>query len=424
MTNHRGSGGFVKGYNREIEETMSNENDLKRRNLIWIFTAVIALTGLGLGLSDAVFANYYKDAYNADAFQRGLIELPREMPGFICVFIISALGFLGDIRLSVIAQVLTVFALTVLGLMTPTFSVMLIFLFLFSLGQHMFMPLGDSLGMSLAKEGGVGSVLGRLNGVRTAFTMIAGILVFVGFRQGFFSFTTPIKSIFLIAAVIFSIVLILLLKMRQLVGEITPQQKFRLIIRKEYRIFYLLAALFGARKQIMLVYAPWVLIELLGFKADTMALLAIAGAAVGIFFMPAVGRWIDRYGTARIMMIEAAAFFVIYIAYGLLSGGLSKGTLAASGFAVAIAFVINMADRMTMQFGMVRAVYMRSVAVTPDEVTPTLSAGMSLDHVLSILSAIFCGWIWEQLGAQYVFAFAALLSLCNMLVARQIKATS
>ena len=382
--------------------------------------AVIALTGLGLGLSDAVFANYYKDAYDADAFQRGLIELPREIPGFILVFIISALAFLGDIRLSIIAQILTVIGLAVLGLVTPPFSVMLIFLFLFSLGQHMFMPLGDSIGMSLGEEGGVGLVLGRLNGVRTAFTMIAGILVFVGFRQGFFTFMTPVKSIFLIAALIFLIVAILLFKMLKMTGELKTQQKFRLIIRKEYGIFYLLAALFGARKQIMIVYGPWVLIELLGFGADRMALLGIAGAAIGIFFMPAVGRWIDRFGTAQIMMVEAAAFLVVYIIYGLLSQGLSSGALAATGIAVGIAFIVNIADRMTMQFGMVRAVYMRSIAVTPEEVTPTLSAGMSLDHILSILSAILCGWLWDQFGPQYVFVFAAILALGNMVVAKRI----
>jgi MFS family permease len=410
---------LIKGAQAKVQKNAIQNN--QQQNAFWVFTAVIALTGLGLGLSDSVFANYYKDAYNADAFQRGLIELPRELPGIITVLIVSALGFLGDIRLSIIAQILTVIGLAVLGFMTPPFSTMLIFLFIFSLGQHMFMPLADSLGMSLAKEGGVGKTLGRLNGVRTTFMMVAGILVFAGFRTGFFSFTTPIKSIFLIAAAIFTVIFILLLHMRSLTGEMVTGQKFHLIIRKEYRIFYLLAALFGARKQIMIVYGPWVLIELLEFKADTMALLGIAGAAVGIFFMPAVGRWIDRYGTARIMAVEAAAFFIIYIAYGVLSGGLSTGRLAAAGFAIAFAFIINMADRMTMQFGMVRAVYMRSVAVSPDEVTPTLSAGMALDHVLSILSAILCGFIWEQLGPQYVFVFAAMLSAGNMLIARRIR---
>jgi hypothetical protein len=79
---------------------------------------------------------------------------------------------------------------------------------------------------------------------------------------------------------------------------------------------------------------------------------------------------------------------------------------------------------MTMQFGMVRAVYMRSIAVSPDEVTPTLSAGMALDHVLSILSAILCGWLWEQLGPQYVFVFAAMLSAGNMFIAQRIRANT
>ena len=395
--------------------------DSQKKKALWVFTAAIALTGLGLGLSDSVFANYYKDAYDAGAFQRGLIELPREAPGILCVLIVSALAFIGDIRLSMAAQALTVIGLTALGLLTPSFGVMLIFLFIFSLGQHMFMPLGDSLGMSLAKEGGVGSALGRLNGVRTAFMMAAGILVFVGFKQGFFSFTTKIKSIFLIAAGIFAAVFFLLLRLRRLTGEVAGRQKFRLILRREYGIFYLLAALFGARKQIMIVYGPWVLIELLGFKADTMALLGIAGAAVGVFFLPAVGRWIDRYGTARIMAVEAAAFFAIYIVYGVLSAGLSSGRFAAAGLSVALAFAVNMADRMTMQFGMVRAVYMRSVAVSPDEVTPTLSAGMALDHILSILSAVLCGWLWQSLGPQYVFVFAGLLSVGNMAVARRIR---
>ena len=398
--------------------------DAQKKKATLIFTIITALTGLSMGLSDSVFPNYFKDAYNIDAFQRGLIEFPRETPGFICVFITSLLASLGDIRMAMLAQVSCIIGLTALGFMTPTFGVMLIFLFFFSMGQHVFMMLSDSLGMSLAQEGSFGALMGQFKGVTTAFTMVAGIVVFIGFRTGFFSFTYPIKLIFLIAAVIFAIIFVLLNQMRRLTAEKTVRQRFHLIFRKEYGIFYLISILFGARKQIMLVYGPWVLIDLLGFGADTMALLAIAGAGAGIFFMPAVGRWIDRYGTARIMIVEAALFFLVYIAYGVLSAGLSLGWIAVAGTSVAVAFVINMADKMTIQFGMVRSVYMRSVARSPEEVTPTLSLGMSLDHVLSILSAILCGWLWKSLGPQYVFVFAALLSVCNMLVALRIRKTT
>ena len=396
----------------------------KDKKALRVFFVVLALTGLGLGLSDSVFSNYFKDAYNVDAFERGVIEFPRELPGFLCLFVVSALSFLGDIRLSVIAQALSIIGLLALGLFTPSFGVMLVFLFVNSMGMHLFVPVGDGLAFSLAKEGEFGSILGKFNGVRTAFSMIAGLIVFIGFKTGFFSFITPVKPIFLISAGIFAAVLCMLLLMQRISGARSKPAKISFIFRKEYGPFYLLAILFGARKQIMFVYGPWVLIELLEVGVDTMALLSIAGAAIGIFLLPAVGRWIDRYGTAKIMAFEAAAFIVIYVAYGLLSAGLSIGWLRAAGIPVIAAFAINMTDRMTMQFGMVRSIYMRSIALTPDDVTPTLAVGQTFDHVLSILSAFLCGFLWKEWGPQYVFVLAAILSAINMAVALRLRNAS
>ena len=387
---------------------------------IHVYMVIVALTGLALGLSDSVFSNYFRDAYQIDAFQRGLIELPREAPGILSMFIISALAFVGDIRLAIVAQFLSIVGILAMGLLSPPFAVMLVFLFINSIGMHMFIPLYDSIGMSLAKKGDYGTMMGRFNGLRTAFAMIAGILIFVGFRAGFFSFTTPIILNFLIAGLLLTVVLVLLIYIRRLTDE-TKATKSRFVLKKEYSKFYLLALLFGARKQIMYVYGPWVLIELLNFGADHMALLIIAGAGIGIFFLPAVGRWIDRYGTAQIMIVEAAIFLVIYLGYGIISAGLHSGWMMGMVSVVVIAVIINIADRTTIQFGMVRNIYMRSIALTPEDVTPTLATGMAMDHVLSIVSAIICGYLWWELGPQYVFVFAGVLAAANMLVAMNIK---
>ena len=381
---------------------------------------VVALTGLALGLSDSVFSNYFRDAYNVDAFYRGLIELPRESPGILSMFILSGLAFLGDKRLALIAQFLSIVGILALGLLNPTFNMMLIFLFINSLGMHMFIPLYDSLGMSLAKKGDYGTVMGRFNGVRTAFAMIAGILVFAGFRSGVFSFTTPIIVNFVIAGVLLIVVFFLIYYLMQITDDVRSE-KPRFVFRKEYKWFYLLALLFGARKQIMYVYGPWVLIELLGFGADNMAVLIITGAAIGIFFLPLVGKWIDKYGTGKIMMIEAAIFLVIYLGYGIISAGLHDGWLIGVAGIVGIAVAVNIADRTTIQFGMVRTIYMRSIALSQEDVTPTLATGMAMDHILSIASAVLCGWLWWNHGPQYVFVFAGVLAAANMLVAVRIK---
>jgi len=404
----------------ESTAKITAETKSKRDRAVFIYMIIVALTGLALGLSDSVFSNYFRDAYHVDAFQRGLIEIPRESPGIISMFILSGLAFIGDIKLAIIAQILSIIGIMAMGLLSPSFSVMLIFLFINSLGMHMFIPLYDSIGMSLAKKGDYGTVMGRFNGVRTAFAMIAGIMVFAGFRAGFFSFTTPIIWNFIIAGVLFTIVLVLMIYIRKLMTE-TKSDRPRFVLKKEYGKFYLLALLFGARKQIMYVYGPWVLIELLDFGADYMALLIIAGAGIGIFFIPAVGRWIDKYGTAQIMIIEAAIFLLIYLGYGVISAGLHGGWLMGMAVVVAVAVAINIADRMTIQFGMVRNIYMRSIALTPEDVTPTLATGMAMDHVLSILSAIVCGYLWWELGPQYVFVFAGVLAAVNMFVAMHIK---
>ncbi len=60
------------------------------------YICAIVCSALGLGLSDQVFANFFKDAYQVTTIQRSVIEGPRELPGILCVFITAALSFLGD----------------------------------------------------------------------------------------------------------------------------------------------------------------------------------------------------------------------------------------------------------------------------------------------------------------------------------------
>jgi len=392
----------------------------KRNKAVAIFMVIVALSGIGLGLSDAVMSNYFRDAYGVYAFERGLIEFPRELPGVITVLIVSVLAFMGNRRLALLSHALSIIGIFVLGFWSPPFAIMLVFIFINSLGMHMFFPIYDSMAMSLAKGEGYGAAMGRFNGLRTGFTMLAGIMVFFGFISGVFDFNAPIILNFVIAGVAFTIIFFLLLYLGRHMED-AKAEKSRFVFDKAYTKFYLLAILFGGRKQIMYVYGPWVLIELLGFGADRMALLMIVGATIGIFFIPIVGRWIDKYSPAKIMIIEAGLFLLIYLGYGVVSAGLHGGWLRDVAAIVGLTVGINIVDRMTIQFGMVRSVYMRGIAKTPEDVTPTLATGMALDHLVSIVSAIFCGWLWFEHGPQYVFMFSGVLAILNMLVAFWIR---
>ena len=387
---------------------------------IKIFIVISALVGLGMGFSDAILANYFKDAYDVNAQQRGFIEFPRELPGVLSVFFIAALSFLKSKKTAIVAQLLTVFGLLALGLFRPSFSIMLIFLFIYSTGVHMYLTLGDSIGLSLAKAHTMGKMMGKFNSIRMAFLMLSGIITFVGFKSGYFSFDAPV-IVFILGALAFALATLLLVALCKRDTNNNETANSKLVFRKEYLRYYAICALFGGRKQIMLVYSPWVLIELLDFKADTMSILAVIGSFIGIFFMPIVGKWIDQIGVKKVMTIEALAFIVVYVAYGFLSKWVSTNEVLLSGIVMILVYLLNIIDRMSAQFAMVRSIYMRTIAIAPEDVTPSLSLGMSIDHVVAIIGSYICGVIWYNWGPEYVFIIAGIMSFMNLLIAKGIK---
>ena len=389
----------------------------RQRAFILLLIAT-ALTALAAGLSEAVYGNFYMEVYNVTPFQRGFIEFPRELPGLIAVVVISMMSFLGEIRLAIVAQLLSITGLVLLGVFTPPFSIMLVFLFVNSMGMHLYMPLKDSIGLNIIGTENTGRQFGLLNGVRTGAGFVAGLTVFLGFRHGLFSFSHGVIRNFLIATVFFAGVVLILIKIRRMIGDPPINTgKGRFLFRREYKFFYLLASLHGAHKQIASVFGPWVLISILLRQADTMAFLSMTGMFLGIFFIPLAGRLTDRFGVRIMMFAEGFSFIALYILFGIFSAGLMSGRIAAFGVPILVVYVLFILDRMTMQLGMIRTLYLRSIAVDRSEIAPTLSTGMSLDHAISIICAFLGGLVWEAWGPQYVFFIAAGLSLGNVMVA-------
>jgi len=396
---------------------MELDNKTRQQAFFFLLAATV-LTALAAGLSEGTYGNFYMEVYSVTAAQRGFIEFPRELPGLIAVVVISMLSFMGEIRLAIVAQILSIAGLFLLGLFTLPFAIMLVFLFINSMGMHLYMPLKDGIGLNIIGSENTGRKLGILNGVRTGAGFVASLAVFFGFRMGFFSFSHGIIRNFLIATVFIAGVIVILLKLRKMIGDpAISTGKGRFLFRKEYKFYYLLASLHGAHKQIAGVFGPWVLISILLRQADTMAFLSMIGMFLGIFFIPMAGRLADRFGVRSMMFAEGFSFIGIYIMFGIVSAGLMSGSIAAVGLPIIVVYVLFIFDRMTMQLGMIRVLYLRSIVVDKAEISPTLSTGMSLDHAISIICAFLGGLVWEAWGPQYVFFIAAVLALGNVMVA-------
>lgn len=390
-----------------------------RQLAIRAFLIAIVCYSLAEGLSSSIYTNYFKEAYLADSFLRGVIEIPRESPGILAMFVISGFAFLGNVKLAMISHVMITVGLVVMGFLSPSLGVMMAFLFINSFGTHMLITLNDGIAISLAEKGKTGAMLGKVKGISTFCALISAVLVFFGFRLGWFSFTTPVIAPFALATLISVGAVIAMLWMRRYHPDGGKAKKAKLVFRKQYIPYYLITFAYGCQKRIRLVFGPWVIAELMLMGADTLALLAIASHFIGTAFGPWLGKKLDQWGIRKTLMAEAVYIVVSAAVLGVAAQMLYDGK---TGTALAVAaFIGYVLCNLVGHFYMVHSYLMRYLALDPEEVTESLSVGLAVDHVVAIVISPVFGYIWLNWGPGFVFFIVAAFSICQVLVSMWLK---
>ena len=183
----------------------------------------------------------------------------------------------------------------------------------------------------------------------------------------------------------------------------------RIFIRKKYIRYYLLEVFYGARKQVFLTFAPYVLITVYGAGPELISMLYGIWSLINIFIGPFVGALIDRAGYKKVLIFDAIFLIIICLLYGFAHRLFPEKT---AFIVICIIFVL---DAVMFAFGMARDMYVRSLSDTKEEVTSTLATGLSVNHLISIGIAIFGGYLWKMLGVEYLFGFAAILGIGSLI---------
>jgi predicted MFS family arabinose efflux permease len=373
-----------------------------------LFIAATFIFGFSQSIVDSTFNNFLNETFIINNLQRGLLEFPRELPGLLVIFVSAILFFLCSRRQAALANILCAIGILFIGFYSPSFSIMLIWLFIFSVGQHLFIPMNQSIGMELSTEGKTGKRLGQFSAVANVAMIIGSFAVFIGFK--FFHLNFKASYVVAFLGFITVSILIFLMKKNELVSART---KFQL--RKEYKLFYWLNILYGTRKQLFLTFAPWVLVTVFQQKTQVLATLLAVGGVIGIFFKPMLGKAIDKLGERFILSAEAVMLVFVCIGYGFAREIFTQNT------ALFIVFICYVVDQLLLSVGMARATYLQKIAVKPEDVTQTLTMGVSIDHIFSIAVAISGGFIWLKWGYQYVFLMGAIIAVINFFSALRVK---
>ena len=369
-----------------------------------LFAISTLMMGIYSGLYDPSFNNYLAQVHNVSEVTRGALEFPRELPGFLVVFIFTALLFLADTRIASISALLVAIALWGQGFLAPSITMVVVWMFIWSTGAHLYMAMTQPIALRLASEGQEGRRLGQLGSLEALGAIFGMIVVYWGASRYHISFGV----LFGIAggcALLASIGLFL----------IKPQPltnvSRRLVFKKKYTLFYILNILFGARKQIFLTFAPWVLIKVFHANIETFAILGFIGTVLSIFFRPLLGRAIDAWGERRIIAMESCMLIIISILYGFSPGWFSNQV------AMLIIMACFICDQLLFSVRIARTTYLARIADGPEDIASTISMGLSMDHAVSMLIPLGGGLLWAHYGYLPVFLVSGGLAICNLLIA-------
>ena len=363
------------------------------------------------------FPNFLRERYQVGEWFRGFLEFPRESQGFAMVFYVVLLGTLSERRLFSLAAVVA--ALGVIGLaLIPERALadgiagivpglpLIIFVMLYSAGQHMGMLIERAIVVDHGDLASAGSRLGRVGFWKT----LAG-LVMAGCVWGLRSITNlDFGFFFALAAGLFLASMVLTgLAMR---GQPEKRmQRRRFVVNRKFARYYALSALFGVRKQVFITFAVWVLVVIYEQPVQTIAVLWVITSVTNLAAQPLIGRLIDRFGPRTILTADAVLLCGVCLLYGY---GAQLFPPALGLIVIGATYVL---DHVLFFVGAARAVYVGKLCANRDELSTTLSMGLTIDHVFSMTVPFLGGIIWKASGYELVFLLAAVIAVATAVTA-------
>lgn len=371
----------------------------------------ILLWGIGIGCFAAAMNNFLSDIYVMNSVERGCLEFFREFPGLMLVFLLALLHRVSDWRIMRIGTMLSMAGAALLLLPANKIFVTA-FIMIWSMGEHLVMPVRQAIAMQVAKPAHAGQSLGFLTSVMN-FGSVAGSLIVAAI---FFAGTVwgKLQELTLFRIVWGLIILLMILSIASTFSKNAPNvpsKRPKLYFAWKFSKYYALELFYGARKQVFMTFAPYVLIREYGFSTATMAALLGVCAFVNIFAAPLIGRITDRWGYRNVMIWDTVVLFFVCLMYGF------AGNLFPIGIAMVVLCINFLLDAVISTTSLATNIYVKTLADNQDELTSSLSTGISINHLISIIAAPIGGWIWANYGLGTLFSFAAVMAVCNTLFA-------
>ena len=377
------------------------------------FIISLVTFGLSYGLYKAIIDNYLAEIVNMTQFDRGVSEFFRELPGFLLVFVLAVLYEFSAEKIFKAGALVMLSGMVMQSVIPPNRVLVTAAVFVYSLGEHMQFGMRSTIALEYSRSGCGGAALGVQNSAYQ-FGTLAGYLV-VAVVFGFLAKSMSLyRPMFIVSSVIIAGGFVFSLRMK---GKSRPDHTVnRFYFRRKYYKFYMLEIFYGARKQIFFTFGPYLLVLFYGAGAMAISILFSLSAIATFICSPIVGKIIDRFGYKIVMVMDTLILVIVCFFYGFAHHLFSMDT------AFIVCCVNYILDAVISLASMASNVYVQDLSDTPEEVKATISTGVSVNHLITILIALFGGWIWQVMGIETLFMLSAGFGLCNSAYAATVDA--
>ncbi|GAA05873.1 MFS transporter [Photobacterium leiognathi] len=357
--------------------------------------SVIANTGWRV-----VMNNFAVDTVGMTGANIGVLQSIREIPGLLSFTVMFLLMLMSEQRVAILSLCLLGIGVAITGYLPSIYG----FYFttvLMSIGFHYLEAVNRSLSTQVLETESFGQSMGM---IREASSFI-GLATFIAIILAIQFFDASAKTIFFFCGLTCAALAVYLLSFVHF-KEHKVEQKNNIILRKEYSVYYLLTFLGGARRQIFVAFAGLLMVQKFHYSITMMAVLFMISSLATTLTVASIGRFIDRIGEKRALMIEYVALAVVFTSYAFVENHYLAGGL----------YIL---DSILFSFTIALATYFKKT-IRSDEIASSSSVSFTINHIAAVFLPFLLGLLWVS-NYQIVFFCGAIISCMSLMVAFTIK---
>ncbi len=369
-----------------------------RQPVVLLFVMAAAMP-LAFSVWSALLNNFVIEVAHFDGVKIGWLQSVREIPGFLAIGVIAIIIFMRE-------QVLGVVSLIALGLAVavtsyfPSFEGLLITTMISSIGFHYYETVNQSLQLQWLDRKRAPQILGWIVAIGSAASLLAYGLIVVGWK--YFGLTYELA--YLLGGGVTVLLAIYAFFAYPQFEAPTPQLK-KMVLRRRYWLYYAMQFMAGARRQIFLVFAAFMMVERFGFEVHDLTALFLINYVANIVFAPVMGRVVTRFGERNALAFEYIGLIFVFLAYG---------GIYFFGWGAALAAALYVIDHLFFALAFAQKTYFQKIA-DPQDIAPTAAVAFTINHIAAVFLPALLGYLWIT-SPGMVFGLAALMAFTSLLL--------